>query len=259
MLGSDLRLGFYNGLLDCSISGSPVSIYILSGSTSVPHSTYPAISHLSSYEYSTSTFSDLNIGNQYDFWQIPNDTYVGYTINDVFHDFWAGRIDPLYENDTKIFKGTFKLTPTEINNLDFNDRVYFQNAWWRLYSMNDADITDVNLVDCQFLKLPYEIVDESLIPPTYEQSEPPTPVPTPSASTQSQNVFISTSILSLCDETATINLVYSNCSTLSAGCSVFSDTTATTPIEEGTLLKPVGQNTIYQVIEYGILTNFSTC
>ena len=125
--------------------------------------------------------------------------------------------------------------------------------------MNDADITDVNLVDCQFLKLPYEIVDESLIPPTYEQSEPPTPVPTPSASTQSQNVFISTSILSLCDETATINLVYSNCSTLSAGCSVFSDTTATTPIEEGTLLKPVGQNTIYQVIEYGILSTFTTC
>jgi hypothetical protein len=40
---------------------------------------------------------------------------------------------------------------------------------------------------------------------------------------------------------------------------VFSDTGATTPIIEGTFLKQVGDNTIYQVIEYGILTNFTTC
>lgn len=257
--GSDLRLGFYNGLMDSTITGTTTPIYILSGSTSVAHTEYPSISHLSAYEYITSTFSDLNIGNQYDFWQVPNNNYVGYTINDVYHDFWEGRIDPLYADDTKIFRGTFKLTPTEINNIDFNDKVYFQNAYWRLYSMEDADITGVNMVQCEFLKLPFEFVDQPLIPPTFQQSEPPPPVPTPSASTQSQNVFISTDTISLCNETATINLVFSNCSILSAGCSVFQDTSATIPLEEGTLLKPVSQNTIYQVVENGILTNFTIC
>lgn len=259
MEGSDIRLGFYNGLMDCSITGTSTPIWILSGATPQSHSTYPAISHLSAYEYTPSSFSDLNIGNQYDFWQIPNNNYVGFTINDIYHDFWAGRVDPLYEEDTKIFKGTFKLTPTEINSIEFNDRVYFQNAWWRLYSMNDADITDVNMVECEFLKLPYDLFEENLIPPTYEQSSPPTPVPTPSASTFTHNVYSSTNVLTMCDESATLILVYSNCSVLSAGCSVFSDSTATTPLSEGTLLKPIGQNTIYQVIEYGILSTFTTC
>ena len=258
-LGSGIRLGFYNGMLDSKITGTTTNWYMLSGATSVAHTTYPAISHLSSYEYLPSTFSDLNIGNQYDYWQIPNNDYVGYTEHSVWNDFWASRIDPLYDADTKIFTGTFKLSPVDVNDIDFNDKVYFQNAWWRLLEMTDADITDVSMVQCQFIKLPYTPAVVELIPPTYEQATPPSPTPTPSASTYTHNVYVSTSINALCSETATINLVYSNCSILSAGCSVFSDNTATTPISEGTLLKVGGSSTIYQVIEYGILTNFYTC
>ena len=63
----------------------------------------------------------------------------------------------------------------------------------------------------------------------------------------------------MCNETSGQIVVYSNCSILSAGCSVFSDTGATTPIAEATLLKVAGGNTIYQVIEYGILINFQSC
>jgi len=258
--GSELRLGFYNGLMTSSITGETINWYLLSGSTAVAHNTYPSISHLSAYEYSASTFSDLNFQNQYDFWQVPNDTYIGYTSHDVVNDFWGNRIAQLYANDVKIFNGTFKLTPTEINNINFNDKVYFLNAWWRLLSMTDADITDVNLVKCQFIKLPYfTIVPETLIPPTYEQATPPPPVPTPSASTFTQVVFTGDNITTLCNETASQTPVYSNCAILSAGCSVFQDTSATIPVREATLLKVGGENTIYQVIEYGILTTFQIC
>jgi len=72
-------------------------------------------------------------------------------------------------------------------------------------------------------------------------------------------MFSSTNIGEMCSETSGQIVVYSNCSILSAGCSVFSDTGATIPITEGTFLKQSGSNTIYQVIEYGILTNFTTC
>ena len=222
------------------------------------HTTYPAISHLSSYEFSASTFSDLNIGNQYDYWQPTQDTYVGYTNNDVWNNFWSARVEPLYDQDTKILRGKFKLTPTDINNLQFNDRVYFLEAYWRLLSMTDADITEVSLVDCEWIKLPYYPEPTGLIPPTYEQATPTTP-PTPTGSTYSHNVYSSADTFSMCNQSAPLTLVYSNCSTLSAGCSVFSDTGATTPISEGTLLKPIGQTTIYQVIEYGIITSFQNC
>jgi hypothetical protein len=256
--GSDLRLGFYNGMLDFTITGATKNWYLLSGSTAVSHNTYPAVSHLSSYEYSASTFSDLNIGNQYDYWQPFLDTYVGFTSNDVFGNFWAPRIQPLYDTDVKILKGKFRLTPTEIQTLQFNDRVYFLEAYWRLLSMNDADITQTSLVDCEWIKLPYYPVELPLIPPTYTQAEP-SPVPTPTGSSFSHNVYIGDNTFSLCNETAPITLVYSNCSVLSPGCSVFTDTGATNPVDEGTLIKVIGGTTIYQVIEYGIITNFQNC
>lgn len=256
--GSDIRLGFYNGLLDFKITGSTKNWYILSGGTSVGHTTYPAISHLSSYEFSASTFSDLNIGNQYDYWQPYLNSYVGYTENDVWGDFWAPRVEPLYNPDVKILKGKFRLTPTEIQTLQFNDRVYFLEAYWRLLSMTDADITQTSLVDCEWIKLPYDQVETPLIPPTYRQADPSV-VPTPSASTFSFLVYTGDDTFSICNETSLQILVYSNCSVLSPGCSVFSDTGASNPIDEGTLIKVVGGTTIYQVIEYGIITNFQNC
>jgi hypothetical protein len=101
-------------------------------------------------------------------------------------------------------------------------------------------------------------VETPLIAPTYRQA-PFVPQPTPTGSTYQYVMFSSNNISNMCSETSPQVVVYSNCSTLSAGCSVFSDTGATTPIIEGTFLKQVGLNTIYQVIEYGILTNFTTC
>jgi hypothetical protein len=257
-LGSDLRLGWYNGMLDFTITGTTKTWYLLSGATSVGHTTYPAISHLSSYEYIQSTFSDLNFGNQYDYWQIPNDTYVGFTNRDIYNDFWAARIQPLYDPDVKILRGLMKLTPTEINNIQFNDRVYFLNAYWRLLNIIDGDITNTSMVETEWIKLPYTLVPQGLIPPTYEQSFEPI-IPTPTGSTFVIAVFISNNITDLCAENGLQTGVFSNCSTLSAGCSVFSDSGATTPLDEGTLLKVSGDPNIYQVIEQGIIVVFTQC
>lgn len=257
-IGSDLRLGFYNGLLDCEITGTTTPIYILSGITPQSHITYPAISCFSSYEFSPSTFSDLNYGNQYQFWQEQNNSYVGYTGKDVYNDFWGGRISQLYEEDTKIVSATFKLTPTEINDIQFNDKVWFLNAYWRLYEMTDADITSESLVPCKFLKIPYDIQPSPLIAPTYEQA-PYIPTPTPTGSTYTHSFYESDNIQTLCSETSGISVYYSNCSIISAGCSLYTDNTATTPVEEGTLLKIGGSPTIYQVGENGLLLNLTSC
>lgn len=257
-LGSSLRLGWYNGMLDFTITGVTKDWYLLSGATSVGHNTYPAISHLSSYEYIQSTFSDLNFGNQYDYWQIPNDTYVGYTERDVYGDFWSGRIQPLYDPDVKILRGLMKLTPTEINNIKFNDRVYFLNAYWRLLNIIDGDITNTSMVQTEWIKLPYTNVERPLIPPTYEQSFEPV-FPTPTGSTFVIAVFINDNITTLCAESGTQVAVFSNCSQLLAGCSVFSDSGATLPLSEGTLLKVAGDPNIYQVIELGIIVVFTQC
>jgi hypothetical protein len=256
--GSEIRLGFYNGLLDFTITGTTKTWYLLSGSTAQGFTTYPAISHLSSYEFLNSTFSDLNFGNQYDFWQQPNDTYVGFTTRDVYGDFWSGRIQPLYDPDVKILRGRMKLTPTEINNIQFNDRVYFLEAYWRLLNIIDGDITNTTLVETEWIKLPYTQTPLPLVAPTYEQSVP-VPIPTPSGSTFSIGVFSGTNITDLCNEVGTQVSVYSNCSILSEGCSVFTDSGATNPLNEGVFIKVSGDPNIYQVVEYGVLDFFTLC
>ena len=257
-LGSKIRLGFYNGLMDFTITGTTKTWYMLSGATAVGHTDYPAISNLSSYEFAPSTFSDLNLQNQYMPWQQITDTYIGFTDQDVFTKFWLSRIEGLYEKDTKILRGTFRLTPVEVNNIQFNDRVYFLGAWWRLLSMTDADITDESLVSCEWLKLPYFTEDTPLIPPTYSQADPIVP-PTPTGSTFSISANTGTNLLDICSGSSPILQVYSNCSVLSAGCSVFSDTGAANPILEGTYLKQIGDTTIYQVGELGIIQILIEC
>jgi hypothetical protein len=257
-IGSPLRLGWFQGMLDSTITGATTTWYFLSGNTSVGHTTYPAISHLSSYEYTPSTFSDLNYKNQYDFWQRYNDSYVGYTSRDVYNDFWSGRLSQIYEEDTKFFTGNFYLTPEDIKNINFNDKVYFEGSYWRLYEMLDADITTESLVSCKFLKIPYDLPSKTYISPTYQQASPITP-PVITGTTFLINFYSDTNTINICNETATIYPYYSNCSIISDGCSVFTNSGATLPVDEGVLLKPVGSNTIYQTQENGLIVSIQTC
>lgn len=257
-ISSNLRLGWYNGLLDCTITGSTNPIYIISGNTPVSHTTYPAISHLSSYEYTASTFSDLNFKNQYDFWQVHNDTYVGYTDRDLFNDFWNTRITQIYESDTKLFTGNFVLTPVDIETITFNDKVYFQDAYWRLYEMTDADITSESLVSCKFLKIPYDIEPKTYISPTFIQSSGST-IPTPTGATFSQYYFSGNSALDICNGSVPVVQLFSNCSTLSNGCSLFTTSGATTPVPEALLVRNVSGSTIYQVVENGVINSIQNC
>jgi hypothetical protein len=257
-ISSGLRLGWYNGLLDSKITGSTTPIYIISGNTPVSHTTYPAISHLSSYEFSASTFSDLSFKNQYDFWQVHNDTYVGYTDRDLYNDFWNTRITQLYEPDTKLFTGNFILTPVDIETINFNDKVYFQDAYWRLYEMTDADITSESLVSCKFLKIPYDVVEKIYISPTFIQSSGST-APSPTGATFSQYYFSGNSALDICSGSVPVVELYSNCSVISDGCNLYTSSGVGSPVQEGLLVRNVSGSTIYQVIENGVITSIQNC
>jgi hypothetical protein len=105
---------------------------------------------------------------------------VGYTPNNAWNDFYRNPIELLYSTEARLFTGYFFLTPEQIKDINFNDRVYFLNAEWRLLDIQDGDITEPNIVKCKFLKTPYRIPSSTPIPPNYvEQAKPRTPAPTP--------------------------------------------------------------------------------
>jgi hypothetical protein len=136
--------------------------------------------------------------------------------------------------------------------------VYFLEAYWRLLNMVDADITQTTLVECEWIKLPYTQVAEPLIGPTFEQA-PFLPVPTPTSSGFATAVFTGNTITNLCAEIGVLGVVYSNCNAITEGCSVFFDTGATQPLPEGSFIKLPSTPTIYQVVEYGVLSEFYIC
>jgi len=180
-----LRLGFYCGkqyFYTGTTNNDNAEYFILSGTTSVGHDTYPVISHLSQLtEEDDVPFSDLNFDPTYDFF-MDNTDFKGYTPNNLYRYWYKPYLDLLYSDEARIFKGNFILTPEDVSKIDFNDSVYFLNSRWRLYSINDGDITDKSLVECEFLKEPYKTqeISDPVAPDYVSQNTPrPTPTPTP--------------------------------------------------------------------------------
>ena len=185
-LSCGLRLGFYCGMnhfYTDHTTTTATPYYILSGTSSISHTTYPLINHLSTLQEGPfiAAYSDLNFQNTYDFFQQDTE-YVGFTYNDLYNTFYKPYLELLYSEEARLFKGKFVLTPEEMSYLSFNDSVYFLNSRWRLYKMNDADITNKSVVECEFLKEPYRTTPTILFPPDYIRQNtprnPPGPTPT---------------------------------------------------------------------------------
>ena len=176
---SEPRLGFYAGMKIPYLTGSTVTWYLQSGTTAVSQTKYPVISHLSQLTYDQE-ISDLNFTSNWDFFMDKN-TMIGYTSNNAWNEFYKLPIELLYSEEARLFTGYFYLTPEDLKDIQFNDKIYFQNAEWRLIQIEDGDITEPTIVKCKFLKVPYRVPTTTPVPPDYvaQQTPKPTPTPTP--------------------------------------------------------------------------------
>jgi len=174
-VSTGMKVGFYIGLVPFytgSTDTVETEFFVQSGSTSVAHTYYPCINHLSQLcEDPLREFSDLNFQPTWDYFKTKAFTIEIYTANNIFRQFYKEYIDQLYSNEAKFFTGIFKLTPEDITDVTFNDMIYFLNSTWRIYEITDADITEENMVKCRFIKFPYRPTPPNLVAPNYtEQS-----------------------------------------------------------------------------------------
>lgn len=171
-----MKIGFYTGLVPFYTGDTDTvetQFYIQSGgTTSVSHTFYPCINHLSQLvEDGTYEFSDLNFQPTWDFFKADAFTIDIYTENNVYRQFYKEYIEQLYSNEAKFFTGIFKLTPEDITDIQFNDMVYFLNSSWRLYQIIDGDITEESMVKCRFIKFPYRPGVPNLVAPNKTEQE----------------------------------------------------------------------------------------
>jgi len=252
---SDPRLGFFCGMKEPVLSGSPVSWYLQSGTTEVLWDKYPVINHLSLLTYTANTqVSDLNFTSNWDFFMTHSDL-IGYTPNTAWNDFYRNPIELLYSTEARLFTGYFYLTPEDMKNINFNDRIYFLNAEWRLLNIQDGDLTEPSIVKCQLLKVPYRIPASTPIPPNYEeQAKPvvtPTPTPTPVPSYSHTLPWSFTVNCPTCDLTGSNLTFYSPDAVLVNGSLVYSDSTLNSPLPSGRYLKDNPAGYIWEIVTNG--------
>lgn len=256
-VSTGMKIGFYCGLVPFYTGTTDTTLseyYIFDGSTSVSHSYYPAVNHLSQLvEDDSIPFSDLNFQPTWDFFKSKATTFEIYTINNVYRRFYAEYINQLYADDAKFFEGMFKLTPEDITDITFNDKVNFLGSSWRLYEIKDADITQESMVKCRFIKFPYRTVSPELVAPDYtEQSatRPPVPTPTPTPGfCYSLSAYVSDNDTFVCEGSVMPATIGSDCSTLSSGCRVYTTTGCSTPIPEGRFIRVVGTPFTFVVVD----------
>ncbi len=84
-----------------------------------------------------------------------DNTYNTISLNDdnLYNRYWSKFITEITDKDSKIVKGWFLLTPSDIRKLSFQKLYRFDNAYFRLNKVENYNPKDYNLTKCEFLKL----------------------------------------------------------------------------------------------------------
>lgn len=138
---SNIRVLYYGGLITTL---KPWVMQTESGEYA--YSNYAYAGHLNSVDNPT---FDLSFG-------IPKQVYYTarkYTANNLYNKYWRDYIEQIADKDSKIFVGYFLLNEWDIQSLDFRNRFYFKNEYWRLNKIVDYDAMSNQPTRCEFIKL----------------------------------------------------------------------------------------------------------
>jgi len=108
---------------------------------------YPFMGHL---DDPLTSSTDLNFGLPR-FIGLPPGTAV--TNNNLFNAYWSKYLQEITDKDSKIVKGSFYLTPADMERLSFRDLYFFDNNYFRLNKIEDYDPINPSVNICEFLFL----------------------------------------------------------------------------------------------------------
>lgn len=108
---------------------------------------YPFMGHL---DDPLTSSTDLNFGLPR-FIGLPPGTAV--TNNNLFNAYWSKYLQEITDKDSKIVKGSFYLTPADMEKLSFRDLYFFDNNYFRLNKIEDYDPINPSVNICEFLFL----------------------------------------------------------------------------------------------------------
>ena len=74
-----------------------------------------------------------------------------------FNVYWSTYMAEITDKDSKLLRATFKLTNSDIYNLDFGKFIYIDGSYFRLNKIIDWNASEPDLCQCELLKVIYPV------------------------------------------------------------------------------------------------------
>jgi hypothetical protein len=146
------RLVFYNGL-----QATPVSWYLSNvigdSSAGQIQSQYPLVSPYSAWPPNLFTTLNFNFRSKTQTWS-PFSSYVGQTSSDLYTEYWEEYVNWLYDPFNRKVQATLRLDPAEIQELEFNDKIWIKDSWYFVQKVTDYVVGEAGLLRCDLVKVP---------------------------------------------------------------------------------------------------------
>lgn len=251
---------FYKNWGDYSVPNQR-NWWLLSGGTPVAQTTYPHVSHLSSFEQTDgSLFSDLNFYPSTDFYFSATTNFSKYTQNTTYGYWWQTYIENIYSTESRKLTGDFIMSPEIYSTLKLNDKIFIKDASFRIDKIENANLVQPESTKITLVKdvFPYYKVIPNA---PYVSIAPNTPYPSAPAPT----LYAFTAVTNydpflVCQNNTPLVTYYStNPLGLVDGATIYTDSGGTTLAETGLYLRIVSSTENFVIDTFGVALSNGTC
>lgn len=93
---------------------------------------------------------DLSFGMPY-YVNLPGG--VTYTNNNLINQYWRKYLQEITDKNSKLVRARVYITPADWLKWSFRDLFYFENQYFRLNKINDYQVGEATVTECEFLKI----------------------------------------------------------------------------------------------------------
>jgi len=116
-----------------------------------PIDIFPVNNRFTTYPYAVSGFSHYTNFNRTSKFDLPEYYFANY--DDLYSDYYSDYVEDLNSPDSRIWDGYIYLTPQEIASLDFREKIFIDNTYFRINKIEGYDPTTTQPVKVQLVKL----------------------------------------------------------------------------------------------------------
>ncbi len=126
-------------------------IFDAQSTSAVGLNSYSTISSLQSYPIGTGSSLHYDASRWYPFHQNQAD---GKTPDGAFNTYWGRYINELYDESARILTLNMQFDPIDLKDIQLNDKIFIDNAYYRINKISGFNISDRDNVRVELLKTP---------------------------------------------------------------------------------------------------------